>query len=891
MSRRGRFALGVAVVFLWPVGAAAQHADGGEAALSSIVTVPVVVPRPAAEAAIAGDSVMFRVVVSEGFRLVGAAEGRLELRESDFWRMPITLSIGPDVPAGRRTAAFIEFLAPERADTVEMTMKIRSFADFRLSLAAPHGPATPGSRLRLAYEVVNRGNVADTISLELDSRLGRMRGGVSNLPLAPFETRRGELEVDVALSIPPLPTLVVVKAVGRHDTAFATLDVPVDQAEGFLASFAMLPTHVFLGSSVRGGASGDLSSAYGIEAEGELRPGLRLRVESHGAPRDAGNFAFRGLHVGPAFRARLDARTLSLTAGEVASRVAPFAGHRLYGRGGSVELGTETLDAIVHAAIPTTADGAAGGHQLVAGMDVRTPTIVAGWRGVSERRRGDATPGDQALHAGYLRLESAAPSRHGFQLETGWLRLADSHTDDRVDGLALAGRYAYRDALTSVDFGIRRQPRLSGSQASPDELRLSGVTEAPGSFGLTGQLYRLDGFAESTTGLARIDGAELGLFVPRGSDRFQVVGRIRRLEGARRVEERSIEGQIDVGLGPGTVDGRLELGRTDAAPSDDRTLLRTRLGYSVRGEGSWARIGLVHQRDAWSDRSVSIDLTGTWRLTPALEIHGSYGGSADRLGPGDAALAQIGAQLDLRPDLALLAGLEKVRTPAEGSVVRMSVGVRKGLAVPVPFPRRRAVQGTVFEDVDGDGRRGPGEPYLDGVRVTMGALSVSTRRGYFAFPAEVGREPIVVEAASLGPAFLPPPPIAAFGDDRFEIAVHRAAGLRIEAFLDRDGDGLRDPTEMPLDDIEIEVSPGSGTGWTMRTEADGSVELGAVRPGGYVVRVNPSTLPRRATAPGLASTTLEAGQTNTLVLAVPVRPVVLLRGGEETVNDAGGGRK
>jgi hypothetical protein len=890
VSRPGRLALGVAVVLLWPAGAAAQHAEGGEAALSSIVTVPVVIPAPVAEAAIAGELVTYRVTVNEGFRLVGARQGRLELRESDFRRLPITLSVGPEVPAGPRAAAFIEFLAPERADTVETTLQIRPFADFRLSLAAPHGPATPGSRLRLAYEVVNRGNVADTISLRLDSRLGRERGGVSNLPLAPFETLRGELEVDVALAIPALPTLVVVQAVGRHDTAFATLDVPVNQAEGLLASFAMLPTHVFLGSSVRGRDAGDLSSAYGVEAEGELRPGLRLRVESHRAPRDGGNFAFRGLHMGPGFRARLDARTLSITAGEVSSAVAPFAGHRLYGRGGAVEIGTETLQVNAHAAIPTSTDGASGGHQLVAGIDVRTPTIVAGLRGVSERR-GETLPVDQALHAGYLRLESATPSRHGFQLETGWLRLADSDTDDRVDGLALAGRYAYRDALTSVDLGVRRQPRLAGSLASPDELRLSGVTEAPGSFGLTGQLYRLDGFAESATGVARIAGAELGLFVPRGSDRFQIVGRIRRLQGAERVEERSIEGQVDTRLGPGTVDGRLELGRTDAETSVQRTLLRTRLGYSVRGEGGWGRIGLAHQRDAWSDRGVSVDLTGAWRLTPVLEIHGSYGGTADRLGPGDAALAQIGAQFDLRPDLALLAGLEKVRTANESSVVRMSVGVRKGLAVPVPFPRRRAVQGTVFEDFDGDGLRSPGEPYLDGVRVTMGALSVSTRRGYFAFPAEGGREPLVIESASLGPEFLPPPPIAAFGDDRFEIAVHRAAALRIEAFLDHDGDGRRGPTEMPLTDIEIEVSPGTGAGWTMRTRADGSVELGAVRPGGYVVRVNPSTLPRRASAPGLASTTLEAGQTNTLVLAVPARPVVLLRGGRETEDDAGGGRK
>lgn len=899
MRRSGRLALGMAILLLSPPGAVGQHVDGGEAALSSIVTVPVVIPTPVAEAAIGGEAVTYRVTVNHGFRLVGAAEGPLELRASDFRRLPITLNVGPEVPAGSRPAALVEFLAPGRADTARVTLQVRPFADFRLSLAAAHGPATPGRRLRLAYEVVNRGNVADTVSFKLDSRLGRMRGDVSNVPLAPFETLRGELEVDVALSIPPLPTLVVARAVGRHDTAFATLEVPVNQAEGFLASFATLPTHVFLGSSVRGDDSGDLSSAYGIEAEGELRPGLRLRVESHGAPRGGSNFAFRGHHVGPGFRARLDSRTLSITAGEVASRVAPFAGHRLYGRGGAVEIGTETLRLNAHAAMPTSTGGASDGHQLIAGMDLRTSTIVAGLRGVSERRRGDALMADRALRAGYLRLESATPSRHGFQLETGWLALEDLEADDHVGELALSGRYAYRDAATSFDLGIRRQPRLAGSQAPPDELRLSGVTQAPGSFGLTGQLYRLDGFAvsgaddtdgaEAASGVTRIDGAELGLFVPRGSDRFQLVGRIRRLHGADFVEERSVEGQIDAGLGPGTVDGRLEIGRTDAATSTVRTLLRTRLGYSVRGEAGWGRIGLTHQRDAWSGRSVSVDLTGAWRLAPALEIHGSYGGAAERLGPGDASLAQIGAQIDLRPDLALLAGLEKVRTTDDRSVLRMSVGVRKGLAVPVPFPRRRAVQGTVFDDLDGDGRRSPDEPHLDGVRVTMGALSVSTRRGYFAFPVEVGREPLVIDPASLGPGFIPPPPIASFGGDQFEIAVHRASALRVEAFLDHDGDGRRGPTEMPLSDIEIEVSPGSGSGWTMRTEADGSVELGAVRPGSYVVRVNGATLPRRASAPGLASTTLEAGQTNVLVLAVPARPVVL--SGQETVNDAGGGRK
>lgn len=865
--------LGIAALLLAGAGPlVAQEAPHRDVQLSSVVTLPVPIPGAVSERAGAGENIRFEALPEPGFRPAGEASGVLDLREGDLPYLPLTLSVGPDLPAGPRPAARVVFHGDTAIDTATVSVNVLERTGMRLSIAATEG-ATAGSRLPITFELTNHGNVSDTVSFRLDSRLGPAASLPERLAVPPFATVSGEVEIDVSPTALPMPTLVVVRANGARDTAFATTEVPVQDRDGLLASFVQVPTRLFVGSSVQGS---DVAPAYGLEAEGLLRRGVRLRVEAHDRGEGVSGFAFRGLNVGPRFRARLDSRPFSIGVGDVTTRTSPLAGYNLQGRGAAIEAGSNVVRLRAHAARPLGTGSVIGGNQIAGGVDILAAPVRFGAYAVTETRRDEPGLPAQGLRTAYVRMESAHPSRHGFEIDAGWARLEDLDAGIVEEGPAIAGRYGYRDAATIVDFTLRRQPMLAGLRSTGrNEVRLSAVTEAPRDYGLTGQLYRLDGPRTALVGVSRIDGGEAGVFLPRGGNQYGLRGRIRRLYGAQRVREHTIEGRVDALLGVGTLDGRLEFGRTYGKDLERTGIMRLSAGYNLRSSRGWGRLGVNYFRDAFSAGEPSLDISGAYRFTRKLEVHGSYGGSADRLIPGDVALAQLGVQYDARSDLSLLAGIEKSRG-SEGSGVRFSIGVRKGLPLPIPFPQEKSVQGTVFEDLDGNGRRAPDEPYLDGVRLTMGAYSVTTRRGYFVFPSGAPREMIEVELSSLGPGFLPPQPIPSPDGDRTDIPVHRAASVRVDAYFDRDRDGERDPTDMPLADIEIEIAAADRPGWVLRTGDDGGISLDAVRPGGYVVRVNGESLPRRAAVPELLSFTLAAGEAARYELAIPARPVVML---------------
>ena len=121
-----------------------------------------------------------------------------------------------------------------------------------------------------------------------------------------------------------------------------------------------------------------------------------------------------------------------------------------------------------------------------------------------------------------------------------------------------------------------------------------------------------------------------------------------------------------------------------------------------------------------------------------------------------------------------------------------------------------------------------------------------------------------------------------------EIPIHPAASLRVEAFLDLDGDGLKSEGEEPLSNLVVQVDD-SEAAWVLRTSDDGSAELRAVRPGVFTAAVDPATLPRRARAPGLQTVTVRGGESATLLLAIPPRTVSVV-GTVGLDEEDGGGR-
>jgi hypothetical protein len=155
----------------------------------------------------------------------------------------------------------------------------------------------------------------------------------------------------------------------------------------------------------------------------------------------------------------------------------------------------------------------------------------------------------------------------------------------------------------------------------------------------------------------------------------------------------------------------------------------------------------------------------------------------------------------------------------------------------------------------------------------MGNSLAATRNGRFEFRADVPRGPLVVDPASLGTTYLPPSLIPVSGTDLVQVAVHRPASLRVRPFFDTNGNNVQDPTELPVVDAMVVVQRAGGETWEVSVGPDGSVSLGAVRPGVFTVTLQPESLPRRAAVPEPVTVSILGGDSVDLRLSVGLREV------------------
>ena len=381
MTRTAAFALLSVWLTVFPASLVGQTRA---AELSSMVTLPVSIPAGPAEAAMRGEAVRYLISVAPGFRLVGESAGELDLRPGEPLVLPITVSVGPGLEAGPRSAAVIEYVSSVGADTVTAFLEVETRHGLALQLTAVQG-AGPGSRLRVPYELTSSGNVEDAVTLHVETTLGRVRGGEQEVVIPPFASINGVVEIDVSHDALPGPSLVVVRATGRRASRLSSLEVTVgSRTEGIFGSLVALPTRLFVGSSIRPGVSG---STFGLEAVGDLRPGVRLTVSAHDAGSETSTFAFRGLQSGSGFRVQLASRSFTAAVGDVSTRTASFTGYHLQGLGAALDVASGPVRAIGHVARPaesvTTPDA---GHQLAGGIDIRTPFAIVGLRGLEEER-------------------------------------------------------------------------------------------------------------------------------------------------------------------------------------------------------------------------------------------------------------------------------------------------------------------------------------------------------------------------------------------------------------------------------------------------------------------------------------------------------------------------
>jgi hypothetical protein len=364
------------------------------------------------------------------------------------------------------------------------------------------------------------------------------------------------------------------------------------------------------------------------------------------------------------------------------------------------------------------------------------------------------------------------------------------------------------------------------------------------------------------------------------------VDRAREAGPSPQVDSRSR--QLEVGLrGTGEAFGFSLLGRWQE--SVDYTLpggsqsLDFQQRFYLTGQHLTGRLELRQQVTydlSWSliqhDESVSLTLqsVGSPHRLSLRWLHRREGGEV-----------KCSLDLEATPDLSFTGGVSW-GWDAGGRPAGLSLegGFQYRFSWQVPFlPTKGWLVGEAFLDLDGDGLRDPGEAGVAGVVVETAGIKVSTdREGAFEFPPlPAGEYSLELVRLPLGIYSRVPFPqtasVRVAGQTRIWLPLERRGRIWGTVFQDADQDGVRDPGEPGVADVEVALMRGQEELATGITDPEGEFSFWDLEAGDYRLRL--VRLPGRyqATVSEELSLTLTPGEQREVAFGVwePPRQVVI----------------
>lgn len=821
-----------------PVRQAVQQ-QPGEVRPGGVGTVLVPLQAPAGES---GDSASYQVETAVGIRLFGPSAGRLVVDAAGRAQLPLSFSVARDRTAGRLVAAVVTATwADGRRTQVEASVVVATVRRLDVALEARDTMALPGRALDLPYTLVNRGNAADTvrISARADGWIAQPDPGIVRVGAG--QAVQGVVHVRVPEGAQVGDThLLRLEAVGRGGAVRATENVGVVADAGVLPGLAHMPTTVLLGASA--GADGYTSAGVAVNAAGEVATDTRLTASYRHAPQGVPTGVFRSAFVGPGLRLGLERPAWSLQAGRVYEMGTALTGAYLDGEGGQLtaHTGDLTLDGFLARPVSPLGFGSGGhlakaeasaatgiGRLGLAVTDLARPADLNGSleqsRGITARYGLDDGASHLSVDAGILSLRSASGAT--------------------VTGPAADASFEYRATGSSLIAEWRHVPgALLGNSMLSDQLTLAGDASVSHDLGVQGWLYSVSVPSLDNHG-SRSGGASLGIRWDAGTLRTFLSGNYRSqssdgLAGPSIFERRTVSAGVTVPLGSVGFDGGVEVGtgRDAAGPHPIRDAHGS-LQWS--GEQGWASATATYF-DEYGSPWLQLDLSGSLRLTEGLRGEGGLSVSPTAPAPMNVPTGWAGARLDLARNFMLVVGLDYRPWVLGSSPWMTSIGIQRRLNVPLPIPRPPVVDGVVYEDLNGNDHRDPGEPGVPGVLLRLGrSRAITDAHGRFAFtnPQDRGAA-LRVDAASLASGIIVPASAYYPSIGHADIPVIRTASLTVGLFLDDNGNGHRDAGET--------VAP-KGTVLTIRdahgrtrvgaADADGHVVFDALPPGHYTLTV------------------------------------------------------
>jgi len=163
-------------------------------------------------------------------------------------------------------------------------------------------------------------------------------------------------------------------------------------------------------------------------------------------------------------------------------------------------------------------------------------------------------------------------------------------------------------------------------------------------------------------------------------------------------------------------------------------------------------------------------------------------------------------------------------------------------------PNFGRLEGTVFQDANGNGRMDAGE---SGVEEAVIHLDPDQRRltaaqGRYSFSRVLpGRHNVRLDLGHTDPDWMTPEArrqitVRRQRQERLDFALVRGGEIIGHVFIDANGDGVFQDTEEPLDSVAVVLQPGDEF---RRSEADGVFQFEQLMPGAYTLAVHADDLP------------------------------------------------
>lgn len=829
-----------------PVVEGLDVASGGEAPRAVRVDAPPVEPGAVSTAAVvlpspprrAQREARYTIVPSPGVRVFGELSGKVLLEPGEPAVLPVTYS----VPRGRGAGAMvIAEVVVEWSDgtswRASLQAEVRTRRLLRAVLRAAEPTVAPGGRTMLHYVVQNLGNAADTVEMRWDAGGGWQVA----TPAVPLVIGPGaEASGSVAVRAPETASsgevrVVQLAAAGRGHVAHASAVLRVESAAATRTRLE-LPTQIFVG----GTAADPEQLTMSVNAGGMIASGTELNVAYRRNPLGSVSPAFVRQLTGPEMRIDLRRTDWTAAVGDVWSAESALLGSALQGRG--ADLRWKSRDLFVEGFAARLQGTTRDGWTMHGAVGGKTPigTLGVSFSQLEQRARlGGGASLAQGAGVNYLFRPAASP--HRLRAQAGVLRLRSALGTEAV-GPALDASYSFSSDRASLNADLRHTPGvLDAGEVLPSRAFLGGSVRVVGGASVVGwgsvtTLSPLDG------GVSRSEAGAAGVSLGGAGARVDLLGSVQRNEGAGLPggpsRRETVVANAAVPLGGVTLDGTAEVGRIQAAGAA-RELRALRGGVRWFGATGWAWSGVSYSEGEFEAAVLRADLNGSVRRGRA-ELEGGAGVTLhDRRGLAESGTFWSGLSWDVSRALVVVGGVA-YHPGSSPSPWQLSLGVRRRLDVPLPLRRPAVVEGVVFEDANGNGRRDRDEPGVAGVGLSLGYLRATTAvDGGFAFTDESARgQSLHVDAASLRVGVIVPPSARLRSQGRVEVPLVRTAALTLVLFVDADGNGERGEAELPSEGaVTVTLTAADGRARDAAPGADGTVRMDALLPGSYTLTV------------------------------------------------------